>query len=419
MRFRSAQSVIVQLLVAAVLVVGSAALFKNDGVQGVNWTLPYLSGAANFQSLTEWRISPADYDRVVKMTAAEHRVYRYQRTEDTVFNTNNAYGYVLVALAARNLFPWLGDLQAVVHLQVLVHVALSLFIFAAVLRTPLQRWLFIILYAANPIIVYVVTYPFYYFWTCIPSVALAVVWLRPEWIRTVVPLLTPVLLFSLLVRPTTVFVCLFTFAVAFWIGRSRATRAVVAGSLIAFVAGTALIAQGTGTPPYHTMYIGIGAYPNPHGIERPVDNEGYDYFEQETGIEISTHAIHGNWNNPELKELYMETLRGRYFEITRDTPLLLARNALYNFAQSFSVGYDTSRAWLRPISAALGALVIGFLVFTRQWTWLVGTIAYTAAFAWYFPPIPAYLFGAYLLTTIGVILGIVAWLGRRRRLEKV
>jgi len=51
--------------------------------------------------------------------------------------------------------------------------------------------------------------------------------------------------------------------------------------------------------PWHTIYLGIGAYQNDFGIDDLSDVRGYEYFYSRTGILIDTNAVNGNWDIPE------------------------------------------------------------------------------------------------------------------------
>lgn len=400
----------------ALVVAACAFVFRNEGDQGLNWTFPYLSGAANFDRLFDWRISPSEYDKVEAMTEVQHRSYRYVATAETIPNTVQEYGYVLVALTARNLFPWLGDIQALSLLQGLLHVGISMFILLHLLESRFQRAAFFVLYAVNPLVLRITTLPYYYFWTVLPSVALAVVLLKKNGGRAWVPALTAALLLSLAIRPTTLFVMPLVFAAAFWLRKDVRSRVVVAVSALAFAVGVAAIfKQGFQRSAFHTIYIGIGAYANPYGLARLDDQVGFDAYREISGENISTHAIHGNWRDPALRKRYNEAIKERYLEILRQSPFLLARNAALNTVQAFGVGYDVDRPWSRPLTVAIGAAVIGLLLVGGQWIWCLAILAYAAGFSPYFPPVPAYLFGAYLMITLGVSAALERVIRRRPR----
>src|SRR5580698_7945556 len=217
------------LVLALILI--SALAFRNRGAQSLDFAFPYFSGAANMEASYDWRISPSDYERVRGLSVEQYLAYRHQRTADFLLNTYNNYGYVLVVLAARSVFWWMGDGRAVVTLQVAVHVAMCLAVLA-LLRTPVRRWSFALLYAANPVVLHIVTFPYYYFWAAVPCFVLAYLalggargrlWMVPGVI---------LLFLGFLTRPPTLFVCLLTFAFLAWQGRRVSAALALCGFVL-------------------------------------------------------------------------------------------------------------------------------------------------------------------------------------------
>jgi len=391
------------LIAFAITIAIAAFIFKSEKMMSFHHSFPYFSGSANFKTLFDWRISPDEYKKMVHMSNEEQRAYHYVSTQVTVPNTINSYGYVLVALAARNLFPWLGDIQAVVLFQTLVHIGLSLIVLTAFLKSRLQKGIFILLYAVNPLVLQIVTSPFYYFWAVLPSVALAVVWFKKDKILFWIPVLTIVMIISLFIRSTTFILALLVFAVAFWRNRQMISRCIVVASFMIFISSFLWLSQHGGSygSPYFTAYVGIGAYSNPYGIHGE-DSDGYDYYRQKTGETIYFNPIAANdVNNPNVMARFQNLFKHRYFEIIKESPVLLMRNAILNTIQAFGVGTDNHLAWTRPLTVGIGLLVIVLFLVTKQWIWSLGILAYAGGFALFFPPIITYLFGAYILTVLG------------------
>ena len=101
------------LLLLGILAVGiSINLFSNKSMMSISWTFPYFSGAANFERLFDWQISPTDYDIASKLSSHDYLNYRHQKTVETISYGLNSYGYVLVALLSRLIFYWAGDVQS-------------------------------------------------------------------------------------------------------------------------------------------------------------------------------------------------------------------------------------------------------------------------------------------------------------------
>jgi hypothetical protein len=390
-------------------VVLSVALFSNKSTQGANWTFPYFSGAANFEKLFDWKISPSDFENVKKLENSSklknYIDYKHKRTDDLVLNTVNNYGYVLVALAAQNIFPLLGDLRGVIYFQLIIHIIISLFLINFILLSPLKKLFFILFYAANPLVIYFTTFPFYYFWMFIPSFFTVVLILKEKCRNWLVYIAIPIFLFSLLIRPTTLFLMIFFFIFAFFFSKFNRLKISVIFAFCLFIVGASSVLSLSTSKPWHQMYIGIGAYPNKFGVTKLSDDEGYKYFYKKTTTVINTDAINSNYNDPIVREQYFNTLQSRYFEILMEKPLMLLQNALVNILQVFSIGHIVDRPLLNLINTLVGFLVFTFLIYTRQFVWVLAILASAGTFSLYYPPIPAYNFAAYLLLIFASISG--------------
>lgn len=385
---------LVWLAVLAGLMALTAFAFRHPGMQGVNWSFPYFSGAANLEAPFEWRISPAEYAAVRSMPVSEYRAYRHAPSAVTVPNTYNNYGYVFVVYAARKVFGALGDANAAVVLQVLTHIAVVLCTLV-LLRSPVQRAFFFVVFGLNPVILRVVTFPFYYFWTVIPSFVVALTWFRGKTLRWSYLALSPLLYLAFLIRPMTAFVIALTFG----IGILRHRNPFAAFSALIFGALVLASPMRSGSAFWHTAYVGIGAYGNRYDIALS-DDSPYAHYQAVTGTPIETDPITGTFQDSSKREAYLEFLKTRYLSIVREDAPLLARNALLNLAQSFGLGHATRSDWLNAFSSIIGLGMMAAVVLSKQWIWGVGLLAYALAFAPYYPPIPVYLFGGYFFTAL-------------------
>lgn len=398
-------------LVMLFSIIISASFFSNDRTAGAASTFMYFSGAANFSEIFHWQVSPSDYDNLISTVGdpyvlEQYQDYKHQKTEDLIPNTVNNYGYVLVALASQNIFPFLGDLRGVIWLQLSLHLLICLIVINFILLNPSNKFYFILFYAANPLIIHFVTFPFYYFWLFLPSFFFAVLVLKKKWLFWWVYLSVPVLIFSLLIRPTTLFLAMFFFFLAFFYARTNFLKINVLAASLLFVLSLLFIFSSSSSSPWHTIYVGIGAYPNSVGVAALDDTEGFKYFFSQTKVEINAHSIAGNWNDPLIRETYMDVLKNRYFEIVSESPFLLLRNAVLNTLQVFSIGFIVDRPIMTSISTFIGFFVFTFLVYTRQFVWILAILASASSFALYFPPIPAYNFAAYLLLVLATNSGL-------------
>ena len=83
----------------------------------INWTFPYFSGAANFKKIFDWRISISDFDQVAQISQENYIKYNHKKTNDLIKYTSNNYGYLLVILFSKKIFPFLGDIEGVIYFR--------------------------------------------------------------------------------------------------------------------------------------------------------------------------------------------------------------------------------------------------------------------------------------------------------------
>jgi hypothetical protein len=376
------------------LILVASVVFDNPKTQGIYLVVPYLSGAANWEPGRGWMYAEADTVRMTALSPEAREDVRLEPSEDLVPYAAQAPGYVYIALAARTVFFWMGDLAAVEWLQVLVHVAITL-AFVALLQTRLQKALFFLLYGVNPLILYVATFPYYYFWQVIPS-ALLLAYLLDRRFRYgwwAVPAVA-LLAFMHTVRPTMVFVSAF-FALLLVLRESRPVAAVSVA--LGLVCGVLLLASRPDEPlnPWHTAYTGIGAWPNPY-VHELSDAPGHELYEKAYGEEHRS-GVGGNTSDPVYKKRYRKVTRESYLEILEKSPALLARNAVLNVLGSFSIGYITKSLALSYLSSAVGFAYCLLLLAARRFRFVAAILASCVSFALYFPPVPVYVYGTYIL----------------------
>jgi hypothetical protein len=173
---------------------------------------------------------------------------------------------------------------------------------------------------------------------------------------------------------------------------------------------------------WHTAYVGVGAYPNTYMPDLS-DNNGYALFEKQAGVQLRLSSPTDNYYEPKIYDAYTNTLKAEFLAIASERPDLVIRNAALNFLQAYSFGYPVGHLTLAYISAFLGGVVVLLLFWARQYWLMLGIGAVAVAFAPYFPPIPAYMFGGYMLLAVAAAEGSprVArhlWPTRRPRNER-
>jgi hypothetical protein len=384
--------------VLAVILASAAHLLDNRGQMRPYYMVPYLSGAAQFEFGQPWVFSRSAYQEFREMSIEEQEDYRFERRTDVEPFSFLNIGYLYIAAFAHRVFFWKGGIEGLELFQVLIHILITL-VFLQAIRSRAGKWLFFVVYGLNPLVLHYVTFPFYYFWQAIPSAALALYLIRREW-RFGWTLLPIAILLGIVIiaRPTVVLVLGLLFVIA--LRRERARVAVLAIAVFA-IAVAAFNANTVRSSPWHTMYIGVGGYPNQYGIAFS-DRAAMDYFEQKTGIEVD-HSLDGDWLNEEIRHRYSNELKDGYLQILKDRPLMLVRNALLNFFAAFAAGYLTPSLTLTYISSLLGFIFAVFLLLRRKFLFAVAIAAASLTFSPYCPPVPHYLFGSYILIASALV----------------
>ena len=385
--------------VSLVILIICACFLIDIGMQAPSWTFPYFSGAGHLVTQGQWLISKSDYSLFINLSDLERVWFDFaisQKAEDLVEYNYYGVGFLHVIAFAKLLFPFISPIAALVVLQVIIHCLICL----AVIRNFREnrlKFFFIVFYALNPVVLKFVCFSFYYFWQVIPSFFLVLYFLHKKpWGAYLLPVAF-ILGVSLGVRGTTVLIVLLFLLLCVWRERS-------AISLISFglVLGIKLFLYGSETVPWHTVYVGIGGYENPHGVTLD-DGAGFKLFEKKTGITINTNPISGNFSDPELREHYGKVLKEEYFSILKKSPSLLVSNAIKNTLGGYSVGYFVGNSSLQNMAIMLGVGVALMLLSFRQYFWFLAIGLSLISFTLFYPPIPAYMYGTYLITVVAFL----------------
>jgi hypothetical protein len=382
-------------VLVVIVIVLSALVFENHKQMSPVFTAPFFSGAANFDYEKGWRFSEQEYWSFESLSNGEKENFRFKPMPEASLMPYRHYnsGYLYIIMVAKKLFFWLADIKAIKYFQVLSHILLSLMLCSRI-NNRLGQLAFVALYAVNPLVIYFVTFPFLYFWQVLPSAIFALLLLSGFQIKPyqagLFGLFTAV---AFCTRPTVVLVVAL-------IGVFLFLKVNVRAGLIYLVtfAGVTLILfeKAENKSLWHTVYIGVGAYPNPY-MQGLTDNNGYALYRRHIGESLSV-SIGGNFYTKEVFERYNHLLLDKYMQIVRQDLLLIIKNAFINFLQSFSVGYFVNApVWVNYLSAGVGAIFLALLCIRKQFLWIMAIALNSLAFTPYFPPIQAYMFGGYIL----------------------
>ncbi|MDA9679884.1 hypothetical protein N9U06_00310 [Gammaproteobacteria bacterium] len=368
-------------------------------MQGANWTFPYFSVVENGVSQGHWAISKSDYYAFISLSHFDKIWFDFsaaKNAQNLVPFNYCAEALLHVIIFSKLLLPFIPPILALVTLQVIIHWIVCI----AVIRRFSEKYLrllFIAFYAVNPVVLKFVCFPFYYFWQVLPSVFLVLYLLdRRSWGIYLLPVAL-ILGFSIGMRGTTILVVVAFLLLSIWKERSAISLLSVALVLVVKV----FIYNGDASP-WHTMYVGIGGYDNPYGLTLS-DVEGYRLFEKETGVVISTDVISGNYYHSETRSDYFNVLKEGYLNILKQSPLLLVSNAIKNTLGGYSFGYFVGNPLLQWVAIISGGGFALMLLFLRQYAWFLAIGFSLITFTSFYPPIPAYMYGSYLILVVAFL----------------
>lgn len=394
---RPSNTLIIEL--GLVVAIAAACFALGIDLMSANFTFPYFSDAGSLFAKDEVLIAKSEYLAFNNLSNLERVWFDFSTNhdpKDLVAYKFLVAGFLQVTIIAKLLLPFLPPIVALVVLQLVIHCIICI----SVLRKFPNIYLklaFITLYALNPVVLKFVCFSFYYFWQVIPSFFLVLYLLDKKcWGAYLLPVAL-VLGFSLGIRGTMLLVVLAFLFLTVW--REKSAISLVS---IAVVFGVKGFFYSGDSVPWHTMYLGIGAYANPYGVVLD-DRAGFDLFEEKTKIVMDQSAIFGNFFNPEIRGHYFDTVKEEYLTILKESPLLLFRNAIKNTLGGYSFGFFIGNSfiqWLAVISGGSFGLV---LLLLRQYVWFLAIGLSLVTFTSFYPPIPAYMYGSYLIIVVALL----------------
>lgn len=372
--------------------------FHNTKMQAAVWVAPYTSGAAHWTPGQPWKVAIGD-EAILKTRTFEQRwtdVAPVSNQPDKLIQFSaHDEGWMWVLWFSKKAFPFLGDMEGVVLLAILIHLGLSLLILNA-LGAGWPRYLFTFLFICNPLTIHLVTFPYYYYWQAFASLIAIIIWLYRDKIPTLSGLIVPIfLLLCVAVRPNVIFISLACLGLLIYFKRHWLTYL----GVLVFAAGFLVIPK-VNKMVWHTVYVGLGAYPNSNGLYL-ADNSGYDLFKKEKNIDFDM-TFGKNYYDPQVREEYNHLLKDESIRLIKAQP----------FSWIKTVGLNASIGVLSPykpytspkiyyLQALLGLIFFAALIWFRQWMVIAGLILSIGCIALIYPPIAAYIVGGYVFTAYG------------------
>ena len=385
-------------LIAIVIIFLALRLADFNQTMTSYWVGPYLSAAVNFDwSQFVLNVNMEEVGYFDQLSQNEYWGYEFNAKNNSIQYDYLAKGLVLLVILAKKIFFFLGDLEALQYLQYLAHIFLSIFMLT-LFEKKYQKILFFILYAINPLVLWVVNYPFYYFWQVIPSLIFVYWYLKKDIKLPLMVFFSTIFAFIYITRPT---VLLLIFLFYFLFALKNNFKYTLVGFTLFF--GLINVVPKLNIGPWHTMYVGIGAYENPYGIELS-DEDGYKYYKEQTGKLVNS----GNIMQEEVKKDYYKILKARYLSIVEENPVMIIKHGILNTIQAYSIGYSNSLNQkfgnkIIYLSVLIGLIFMGLLIYTKQYILFLAIGFASGSFTLYYPPILTYMFGNFILLVVGVI----------------
>ena len=101
---------------------------------------------------------------------------------------------------------------------------------------------------------------------------------------------------------------------------------------------------------------------------------------------------------------YMDTinlLKSEVFRLIYLDPILYIQNAFKNVLHLYGLGYSDDYYWFRYVSMLLGAAFLLLLIYKKLYFHLILIFTLNVGYILYFPPVPMYMAGTYLLLIHG------------------
>jgi hypothetical protein len=368
-------------------------------MQHAIWVAPYTSGAANWSIGQPWKVAIGDDQIYKNKSIGERWVDVAQPVQDSSklieFSAHDE-GWMWVLWFTRKIFPFLSDLRGVILLAIILHLGFSALILNR-LNPGWQRYLFTFVFVCNPLTLYLLSFPYYYYWQAFPSLLAIIIWQYRDKVNIwYLPGLALFLALCVAIRPNVIFICLLVLALTVYFIRHWFTYLSVVLFALCF-----LSIPKVNKMFWHTVYAGLGAYPNHNGLYLS-DESSYASFKNKTGITLNT-AFGQNYYNLQLRDQYNQHLKAESIEYIKTHPVQSLRNVILNLSIGiFSPYKPNSPSWIYYTQAFLGLIFLVGLIWLRQWPVLIGLSLSLGCIALIYPPIAAYVVGSLVFTGWGL-----------------
>jgi len=312
------------------------------------------------------------------------------------------WGYSLVIKIFLNIFPG-PDFIKIIIFHFLIHSLIYLIIVKKMKKNT--SILFTLFYTLNPIVIYFIAYPNYYFLQSVAGFIVLNRYLNSNKLKYYLLDLI-VLSFLFIVRSTIVgFIAAYLFIILFKYKKILFFNLCIVFVSILLIVLSILLPSKNFKRILHTIAIGQNAY-------KFSSEEIYmrdDYIQDIINKKIKDEKIKSNcWKVDrcgQSDELYLNLLGTYLLNEFNDNPNVFFVNLIKNQFLLFSPGYKSDNFLLINLSIFIGFFVLLISIFYRKFFLIFLILISEITFSLYYPPIVAYRFGSLIiLIYLGVII---------------
>ncbi len=392
------KSFIIQISLIIIALI-SSYIFLQEKRMSDNWMGPYLSAAHNLEWAGSFQINLEEVEKFKSFNVVQQDNYKFKDESNLTHYNHNPIGYAYLINLAATILPFLGSQKAILILQCIFHLLISVLFLSLKELNKKQKWLFFFLYAINPIVLRFVPFNFYYFWQVIPSVIFAYLMVSEKPNRIIITFLFLLLPFIILTRPTLTFALIIIFYFLFKKLNVKHSSLLLIYNIVICI----WLFQPIKKNIWHTIYTGFGAYENKYDISLN-DNTTYQLYENETGEKLNA-SLGGNYYKEKVIDKYTAITKKESLVIINESPFFVFKNAVLNTLQGFSIGYiNRGGDRLNYLIAFSGFLFILLLIYKKMYTWFLMIGFSIGTFTLFYPPIQAYMYGVYLLLVLSLVI---------------
>lgn len=350
-----------------------------------------------------YKINQSDIDYVIN-NSYKFSKFLFYKFKDSK-NLSNAdtgmdgsdWGYAII-VKILTIFPG-PDLLKIIIFHLLIHLIICNIISNKLYRSEKNNYLYFnLFYTLNPIVIYFIAFPNYYFLQSVAGFILLNCLLdKSNYKIRFIEIVSLCLL--LIVRSTIIsFILSYFIILIFRHYNFKKIISLFCLSIVIIYSLSLLLPSKNLKRIYHTMAIGVNAY-------NFDDSENYmrdDYIQDNINKYIKNNNIKTNCIKQRCGQndmIYLNILEKELIKDFIKRPEIYIKNFIFNEILLFSPGYKSNEKILIYFSLFFGLLVIIYAIYLKKYLLILIILAAEISFTFYYPPVVAYRFGSIILLT--------------------